>query len=73
MVSGDQAGMGWDAFGRLEQLMEWVTKEGRTATKLVMGMEDAKEAKMESQGFPVLPLGKAPEQGGGKGKKGGRK
>ena len=50
--------------------MEWVAQEGRVATKLVMGMDGAKETKMESQGFPTLSLGKGqgPERAGGKGK-----
>ena len=72
-ISGERAGMGWDAFPKLEELMDWVSEEGREAAEKTTSMERAKEEKVEGLGSLVLPKGKEKQEGGGKGKRGGRK
>ena len=50
-ISGERAGMGWDAFHKLEELMEWVSEEGREAAEKITSMERAKEGKVGGFGI----------------------
>jgi hypothetical protein len=72
-IGGAKAGMGWDAYDQLERLVGWVGREGGEAVRKVLELDG--EAKVESLGFPRLPLGLGHANvaaggnvGGGKGK-----
>ena len=55
-ISGERAGMGWDSFSRLEQLVGVVAREGREVRKAIGGMEGAKEAEARGSGPGVLRI-----------------